>query len=180
MLICLISFVIALLFILLILPVKLIISYNNEASVHLSFLFIKKKIPIDTPLASDGISTVLGELSKIKDIIFDLYKKLWRKLKIDRVKILASVNLKNAFFYPLIYGSVNAALGAFIGALDSGIGLSKKKTEICVNSAFLDTPAAVFCKIVLKTSLFNFLFASTYTLLRAIFKGGKNGRKQAK
>lgn len=180
MLICLISFFTALLFILLILPVKLVISYNKEASVHLSFLFIKKKIPIDKPLKVDGISSVIGELSRVKEIIFDLYSRLRRRLKIDGVKIYATVNLKNSFYYPLVFGAVNAALGAFIGALDASLGINKRKARILVNSAFLDTPAAIFVKITLKTSLFNFLLASTYTAVRAIFMGGKNGRKQAK
>jgi hypothetical protein len=147
---------------------------------HLSFLFIKKKIPIDKPLKADGISSVIGELSRVKEIIFDLYSKLRRRLKIDGVKIYATVNLKNSFYYPLVFGAVNAALGAFIGALDASLGINKRKAKILVNSALLDTPAAIFVKITLKTSLFNFLFASTYTAVRAIFMGGKNGRKQAK
>lgn len=165
---------------LLFLPVKFIISYKDEISVSFRFLFIKKKIPIDTPWKGKSVSSFLGELSGVKDKIFDLYGKLNGKIKIARLEISASVGIGDAFFFPLIFGAVNGAVGAFLATLDSTIGINKKRCRVSVKCANLDTPAAIFGKIILKASLFNFLFASTYTFFKALFKGGKNGRKQAK
>lgn len=165
---------------LLFLPVKFVISYKDEISVSFRFLFIKKKIPIDTPWTGKSVSSVLGELSGVKDKIFDLYGKLNGKIKIAKLKIIASVNMSDAFLFPLIFGAVNGGVGAFLATLDSTIGINQKKCQASVKCANLDTPATILGEIVLKTSLLNFLFASTYTFFKAIFKGGKNGRKQAK
>ena len=161
-------------------PVYFIISYKDEISVSFQFLFVKKKIPLEIKGKNEDFPTILNELSRIKDKVFDLYSKLNGKIKIASLEIYASVNMSDAFWFPIIYGVINSTIGAFVGTLDSIIGISKNKVKIFVSSSFLDTPATIFGKIVLKTSLFHFLFASTYALFKAIFKGGKNGRKQAK
>lgn len=162
------------------LPVNFVISYKNEIVIYFKFLFIKKKIPIDFTEKYESFSAVSEELFRIKNVTLDLYSKLHGKIKVSSAKIYATVNISHAFLYPMIFGTVSSLIGTFIGVLDSQIGVNKRKAEIRVNSAFLDTPATVFGEIVLKTSLYNVLFSSTYAIFRAIFKGGKNGRKQAK
>ncbi len=127
-----------------------------------------------------GFLPIFGELSKIKDKALDLYSKLNGKIKISKLKIHALIDMGDSFLFPLLFGAINGTIGAFVCVLDSKIGVEPKKADIRVECANLDTPAMVFGEIILKASLYSFLFASTYTFFKATFKGGKNGRKQAK
>ena len=177
MIFCLI-FVLASLF-LLCLPVEFIISYNGKARAYFRFLFIKKQIPLDIK-SDEGFLATLKEILSGKDKALDIYEKLNGKVKISRLEIEGRVDMQNAYLFPYVYAIVSSAVGAFVGVLDERIGVDKKRAKISVKCANLDTYATVFGKIILKTSLYSFLFASTYALIKAIFNGGKNGRKQAK
>ena len=177
MLYCIIFFLASLF--LLCLPVEFIISYDGKARAYFRFLFIKKRIPIEIK-ADGGFLPTLNELSSSKDKVLDIYEKLNGKVKISRLEIYARIGMQNAYVFPYAYALASAFIGAFVAALDERIGINEKRAKIDIKCANLDTYATVFGKIVLKASLFNFLFASTYALFRAIFKGGKNGRKQAK
>ena len=178
MLYCIIFFL-ASLFILLCLPVYFVISYNGSGGAYFRFLFIKKRIPIEIK-AHGGFLSTLNELSSGKDKVLDIYEKLNGKVKISSLVLDACVGMQSAALFPYVYAIIASSFGAFVAALDERIGVNKNRAQISINCVNSDTYATVFGKITLRSSLFNFLFASTYALFRAIFKGGKNGRKQAK
>ena len=161
------------------LKLRFVITYDKDVSTRLEFLFFKKKLRINNS-KSDGFRIFFEELTKIRQNTLDLYNKFSGKLKIKSLKINAVIASGDPYFTAILYGTFNSAIAILVGVLDSRIGIdAKKQAKINTSIDFNKQQSSLWLELILHTSLFSAFLALTYALFKMVFKGGKNGRKQA-
>lgn len=158
--------------------VRFIIEYNSTFSVTLKILFFRR-ILFPSKNWQSGNSPFLG-LYEAKDSTTDLYQRFGQKLKLKSIKIGAKIATPTPFFTSLAYGGIYIAIGSFLAILDSYFDNASKCAKISVSPDFLSDDSNMNLKLELYITLFSFILASTYSLLKGVFSkqnGGKNGTK---
>jgi hypothetical protein len=158
--------------------VRFIIEYNSTFSVTLKILFFKRILFPYKDCYSKN-SPLLG-LYEVKDSTVDLYQRYGERLKLKRIKISAKIATPTPFFTSLAYGGIYIAISSFLAILDSYFGNASKRQCVNVRPDFLSDSSNLYLELELYITLFSFILASTYSLLKGVFSkqnGGKNGTK---
>lgn len=167
----------------LVLRVRLVINFDDDLCVYLSFLFFTYRIYPEKPKKSKSKrrkskkskntkaeastkseepkkeDTVVSKLWAIRKVLLTTIEKFLGKVHFKFVKLNAVVGCENAAATALLYGAVSQGVAYLIEVLDniSNVDISKR-SEISVKSDFVSQKSSLDGKIVLYISVVHLLY----------------------